>query len=142
VVRPGFAWPGAPGFLRIVENPFHIEGMGASLRVGAAALRPGLDAIALGLGDLPWLHDTTVSAALAAWGEQGGVLVPTYEGRRGHPVVVPGRLREALLGARGDEGARALFGGDVMTLWQTTDPGTVTDVDTPGDLRLASAGAA
>lgn len=135
VVRPGFAGVEGMGRAWVVENPAHAEGMGASLRVGVAAAT-GDEAMVLGLGDLPWLRGETVAGAVAAWHRVGGVVVAFHAGRRGHPVVVPGALRERLLGARGDVGARQVlerWEGRV-TLWPTDDAGAVRDVDVPADL--------
>lgn len=131
VVRPGVRL--ALGGVRTVECEDHAEGMGASLRAGVRALGEA-EAFVIGLGDLPWVRTETVVGAVEAWRRVGGVVVPTFEGRRGHPVVVAGTLRDRLLEARGDSGGRHLRAG--AHLWHTDDPGVVTDVDTPADLAL------
>ncbi|GMV40433.1 MAG: hypothetical protein AMXMBFR64_21490 [Myxococcales bacterium] len=131
VVRPGVRL--AMGGVRTVECEDHAEGMGASLRAGVEAVTE-TEAFVIGLGDLPWLRTETVVGAVEAWRRVGGVVVPTFDGRHGHPVVVAGTLRGRLLAARGDSGGRHLRAG--AHLWQTDDPGVVTDVDTPEDLAL------
>jgi molybdenum cofactor cytidylyltransferase len=74
---------------------------------------------------------------------QGAALVvPTFAGRRGHPVGFDGRFREHLLALSGDAGARAVLAtqGSAVYQLEVDDPGVVQDVDTQADAaRLARA---
>lgn len=136
VVRPGQD-PGEVGRACVVENPEAAEGMGASLRVGVAATPPDTACFVLGLGDMPGLSTATVRGLLAAWraGEHG-ILVPTFAGRRGHPVLVAGSYRDDLLRVRGDVGAREVIRAHAedARFHAVDDPAVVLDLDAPGDL--------
>ncbi len=133
VVRGGAAPVFVPGRAIVLINENADEGMGSSLRVGVAGADPGADAYVLALGDMPELSADLVARLLAAWRASGkGILVPVFEGRHGHPVVMSGRYREALLGSSGDVGARPILAGNE---WDTAlhavgDPGVVSDLDT------------
>ncbi len=121
--------------VRTVVNPDFREGMGASLRAGVEALPPDAVAVAVALGDLPGLSGEMVRAVVEAFrASSRGIAVPVFQGRRGHPVVFDlGRYRAALLGLRGDRGARAVVAAhpeDVLEV-PVNDPGAVEDVDTP-----------
>lgn len=55
---------------------------------------------------------------------------PVCGGVRGHPVALPARAFGAVLGLRGDEGARSLLRAFGLRLMPTNDTAALTDVDT------------
>jgi molybdenum cofactor cytidylyltransferase len=122
--------------LRLVEAADHAEGMGASLRAGVRALPPDCGGVFVFLGDMP-LIPAGLPAALAAALAPGVLAVaPTFDGRRGHPVLFARQLLPALATAQGDEGARAVLSGlgERLALVPSDSPGVLIDVDRPGDL--------
>lgn len=134
VVRPGFRLPYDVVNVRTVVNPDHLEGMASSLRAGVAAAPEG-EPLVLGLGDMPGLTPQVVQTVLDGW--RGGIAVPVYEGRRGHPVVFGPQYRSALLQVQADVGARAIVrehAADVV-LVPVGDPAVLRDIDTPADLE-------
>lgn len=124
---------GAGDRLRLVHAPDYVEGMGATLRTGVAALPADADGALVFLGDMP-LVPRGLSACLAL-AMKGGVLAvaPVFEGRRGHPVLFAAALFPALLTLTGDEGARAVLQGlgDRLKAIDVADSGVLFDVDTP-----------
>jgi len=139
VVQPGFRVPVGLAGARVVENPRHREGMGASLRAGVAAT--DADSWLVALGDMPRVATSTVEAVIDAVLEgTHGMVVPVYRGRRGHPVAIAAKYREPLLQVRGDEGARSILRDhpEDLRLLPVDDPGVVFDLDTPADLDTPS----
>ena len=136
VVRGGAAPVFAPGRATVLVNEKADEGMGSSLRVGVGGADPRAEAYILALGDMPELRAGLLRTLLATWRGSGkGILVPVFDGRRGHPVVIAGSYRGALLASSGDVGARRLLAeneGDVA-LCEVMDPAVVADLDTSGD---------
>ena len=68
---------------------------------------------------------------------EGAALAAAFvDGQRGHPVGFAARWRRELLALTGDEGARAVIGGNkgLLRRIETTDPGVLQDVDRPGDI--------
>jgi nicotine blue oxidoreductase len=63
-------------------------GPGASLRCGLAALGDDVEAAVVVLADGPGLSPEAVERVLAAWRVQPGVTAASYEGSRGHPLVL------------------------------------------------------
>jgi molybdenum cofactor cytidylyltransferase len=124
--------------------PWHLEdqgheGMGDSI---AAAVRATKDAGGWLIlpGDLPLVRPESLQAVAA--GLSGHTLVlPHYQGRRGHPVGFAASCRDALLLLKGPEGAapvaRAQAGVNPVSQLELDDPGIVTDVDTIRDLAEA-----
>jgi len=137
VVQPGFAAGPLPPRSRLVENPEHAEGMGASLRTGVRAAGAGADAWLVALADMPALTPALIEALLACYRDAGRpIAVPVCRGQRGHPVVLGAGLREELLALTGDVGARGIIRahpGWVAEL-ETEDEAVLFDVDVPADL--------
>ena len=99
------------------------------------------DAILLAPGDSPGLSSASVARLVAAWRERPNrIVAPMFEGRRGHPVVIPWHLAEAVADLPAGVGVNALLAehaGDVVEIAFETDT-VLVDLDTPEDLeRLA-----
>jgi CTP:molybdopterin cytidylyltransferase MocA len=110
-----------------VNCPDWERGPGASLRCGLAALRPGTDAAVVVLADGPNLAPEAIDRVVGAWrAGDGDVVAASYDGNRGHPLV----LGRAAWNQVPDEGARALE----PVLVPCDDLGAPGDVDTPEDL--------
>ncbi|MDY0062111.1 MAG: nucleotidyltransferase family protein [Myxococcota bacterium] len=137
VRRPGA--PDAPPGVQVVLNPDADEGMGSSLRRAVRALPVGTDAVVVGLADMPEVTTATLDLLVDAWRPCGpaGIVAPSHDGRRGHPVVFGAAHLPALALLGGDQGARALLATGPVTLLPVADPGVLRDLDTPADLEAA-----
>lgn len=126
VVRDGVADPNA----RVVVNPEPERGMGSSLRLALAAAT-GRRAVIL-LVDTPGIGADAVRAVLAL---DAPVVVATYGGRRGHPVVVDRSWwAEVATRAEGDRGARPFLVAHPDLVREVECPGDPSDLDTTEDL--------
>ena len=118
--------------------PWHLEaaghpGMGDSI---AAAVRATPDASGwlIVLGDLPLIRASTLQALAKALSLHD-VVIPTYNGQRGHPVGFSARCRGPLLGLTGDQGAASVVKMYGATLILLDDAGITSDIDTVADLQ-------
>lgn len=137
VVHPGFPTPPERPRCRFVVNPDHEEGMGSSLRAGVRAAPAATDAYLVALADMPGIGPGLIASLVAFYRTAGRrAVVPVYAGRRGHPVMIGGELREALLGVTGDVGAREILRAhpEWVGYFETADEAVVFDVDVPADL--------
>ncbi len=92
---------------RVVVNPAYAAGQSTSLRAGLAAINPGAAAALFLLGDQPQVYPRTIDVLIDAFQTHGApIVVPTYEGVRGHPVLIARALFEDLACVTGDMGAR------------------------------------
>lgn len=119
---------------RYVVAPDHASGMAYSLAAGIAAVPESWQAAIVCLGDMPLL-DPALLVRMAARASPSAIIVPTFEGRRGNPVLW-GRDYFPLLGAlRGDVGARSLFVGHGAAITEIAWTDSVAiDVDTDAAL--------
>lgn len=149
----GFQAAGEP--VHVVFNPRYAEGQAESLKVGLAALPPGIDVAVVLLGDQPRVSPALLRrlvAAAQAPGRLGAATLHTWEGHgegregrqgeggeTGGEPGVPAALRRALwqrVGElRGDEGARRLLRGLPEMARVPAGPGELADVDSPEDYR-------
>jgi molybdenum cofactor cytidylyltransferase len=127
----------APEEVSRVHAADHTEGMGASLRSGVASLPADAKGVLVFLGDMPAIPASIPSRLIAALEAGAAAAVPVFQGRRGHPVAFARTLFPDLLALSGDKGAREVLSrlGPGLAEIETDDPGVLTDVDTPDDLK-------
>ena len=128
---------------RLVWNPDHTEGLSMSLRAGVSVLPKGTRAVAVCLGDMPLVRpnhiDTLIRAFLAD--PDGSILVPTWQGKRGNPVLWTVDLLPEIGTLTGDVGVKALMDRHPTKVREVPvdESGILTDVDTPEALEKLTA---
>jgi molybdenum cofactor cytidylyltransferase len=114
------------------------QGMSASLRIGIAAVPGVCGAALICLGDMPFVRADTFDRVAAAFDPELGqvAIFPTYQGKRGNPVLLARSLFADIMRLSGDQGARALLGAipDRVGEIVTDDPGILCDIDRPDAL--------
>lgn len=126
-----------------VPNPDADAGMSRSIRLGVAATRErSADAAVFLPGDMPCVDPATVNRLVDTYAASADpIVIPTYEGRRGNPVLVGSACFDALGTLTGDVGARALFDTWPTRRVPVEDAGIHRDVDTVEELsRLRQSG--
>jgi molybdenum cofactor cytidylyltransferase len=128
------------GRARVIPNPDFAEGMSTSIRAGLRALPEGTEAAMIVLADQPFVAPGTLDSLIDEYKRlRPAVVIPTYTGLRGNPVVIDKRLFPEMMGLHGDVGCRAIFGGhaDSIVKLAVDDRGVVTDIDTMEDFVRA-----
>lgn len=122
--------------ITVVHNPAYEQGLSTSIRTGLRTVADGIEGLLLILGDQPLVQPRTLNRLIEAFTEtRPSVVIPTYRGQRGNPVLWDLRLRPRLEALQGDLGGRALFAElDDLVLLEVDDPGVVVDIDTRADL--------
>jgi CTP:molybdopterin cytidylyltransferase MocA len=88
--------------------------------------------------DHPMISQAAVSQLIAAFDStQKSVVLPIYEGRRGHPVIFRASLYEELLKASPEVGARQVVWAHADELAEvlTEDKGVTLNIDDPASYR-------
>jgi molybdenum cofactor cytidylyltransferase len=120
--------------VRTVVNRDPARGMFSSIQCGLAVAKA--DAIIVLPADMPFVQTTTVSLIVRTSLETGRVVVPAFNNRRGHPIGIPGGLRDGLLMMPPDRSLKDALAalGEELLLVDVSDEGVVRDVDRPEDL--------
>jgi molybdenum cofactor cytidylyltransferase len=126
----------ALGGLRVkfIHNPDYEEGLSTSLRAGLQGLPADIDGAVVLLADMPAVDAATIDKLIGAFNpEQGALLVvPTFAGKRGNPVLWSSRYFPALMAVQGDTGGRHLIGENPEAVAEVEIGETVAlDIDTP-----------
>lgn len=130
----------------VVQNPNWKEGQLSSIQAALRSLPAGqTDGIILFLVDHPLISQSVVDQLVSAfYSAKAPVVIPTYRGKRGHPVVFSSSLYQELLSAPADTGARAVVWahkGEVLEV-ETNEEGVVFNLNDPDSLRDALGDAA
>ncbi len=121
--------------VRFATNPRPQDGQGSSIAVGVAALKPLTRAALIVLGDQPRLPATVVPALLEAFRRTGkAIVVPSYLGTQGTPVLFSSDVFGELTALTGDAGARSVVAARPQRVERVPfDFAMPADVDTPED---------
>jgi molybdenum cofactor cytidylyltransferase len=143
----------SPQGLKITRNESYQQGMGTSLRMGLAAVDPQSTAALIILGDQPFVRPATLDRLIEFHGSlkreigkretgkpaaaRSQIVIPTYRGFRGNPVLLDRTVFPELQGLSGDMGCRAIFGDHTGGIYRlpVDDAGILLDIDSPEDLE-------
>lgn len=136
--------PHLPSEARWIYNPdYRTGGMFSSVCRGLEALPQDVAMAAILLGDQPTLTADVLLLLRAAWEVDAcptdRFYVPTFAGRRGHPLCVPAGLFPAVLAWPGTDGLRGVlrqYAAQVREV-AVSEPGILLDLDTPADYERA-----
>jgi molybdenum cofactor cytidylyltransferase len=121
----------------VIHNPDYAEGLSTSLRAGIASLPPDVDGAVVLLADMPGVNAAVIDRLIDAFRPEEGALivVPTFDGKRGNPVLWSARLFPDLMAVHGDTGGRHLIGANPEAVVEVElGRAVVLDIDTPEDL--------
>ncbi|MDZ4798993.1 MAG: nucleotidyltransferase family protein [Bryobacteraceae bacterium] len=118
-----------------VVNPDPERGQLTSLQAGFAALRPGVDQVFFTPVDYPGIRAETVQSVMAAAGD--APVVPEYNGKHGHPVLIPAWMTAEFLELPVTDSARTVIHRHAARTRYipVEDPGILLDVDDPEAYR-------
>lgn len=123
---------------RTIVNPDYADGMRSSIRAGMHAAPPEGEAFLIVLGDQPLVSLATINTLVARREATGArIIVPTYCGVRGNPVLLHRSLSPDIEAIHGDVGCRDVVNGhlDETVEVSVDDPGILIDIDTPEEVR-------
>jgi molybdenum cofactor cytidylyltransferase len=126
-------------------NPAYRDGLSSSLKAGLAAVpRGGIDGVLVALGDMPGVTGSDIDRLIAGFAPKEGrsIMVPTYQGKRGNPVLFAMHLVPELAEVEGDVGAKHVIGqhGDEVAEVEIGSRRIFLDVDTPEALERIKSG--
>lgn len=125
----------ASGIAFAVNEDYRL-GMLSSIQAGFKALPGEAEAAVIMLGDQPFLAAPVVDTVIGAYREsRKGIVIPTFHGRRGHPILVDLKFRAEVLAIDPAEGLRRLIRAHPEDIGEveTGDADILRDLDTPED---------
>ena len=96
-------------FFKFSFNPDPDSEMNASISAGVKELPPSSKATLIALADHPAVPPTVVCQLIAEWRNGSKLIIPTWQNRGGHPVLVDLQYRPELLNLDPNLGLKALF---------------------------------
>jgi len=116
------------------------RGLGASIAEAVAELShdarlKSVEAIAILLGDMPWIQQETL-LSLQRIATRDTIVRPCHEGKPGHPVIFGRTLWPALEALSGHTGAKEIIRNNAAHYreYHVQDAGTMMDIDVPAHL--------
>jgi len=123
----------------VIVNENYQRGQLSSLIAAIEATPPQTQAILLCLADMPFITAKIVNEIIAKFREtSAAIIVPVFDGKRGHPTLFARAVFDELLSAPSEQGARfVLYSNEQRVLeLQTSNSGVQVRIDTPDDYRL------
>jgi molybdenum cofactor cytidylyltransferase len=130
-----------PLSVTVVLNPDYRKGQLSSLIAAIQRLQAEsakVDGVLVHLVDHPLINPAVINDMIDRFYESNRLIViPTYKGKRGHPVLLSSRLFPELLSTPLDQGANAVVRAhrEETLEMETGDEGVIIDIDTPDEYR-------
>jgi molybdenum cofactor cytidylyltransferase len=124
-------------------NKNYQKGMLTSVKTGLSMLSPNEDAVLIALVDQPMIKSGLINKLILAFEEgEKGIVLPTYQGRHGHPIIIStGYVDDIMqLNDNTEGGLRDLINaqrGDWLEVPVDT-PDVIEDIDSPEDYQRLS----
>lgn len=122
--------------IRVAVNPDNCSDMAASVRVGLNALENSASAVMICLADHPLVLQETIKAMLDAHQKNPeAVIIPSHNGRRGHPTLFPRKIIQEIFAS---SSLRVLISRHESLIQYVVveDRGVVLDMDRPEDYAM------
>lgn len=120
------------------ENERFEEGMLSSVQTGFSAVPPESEGVLVLLGDQPMVSETVINRLISVFQKTAkGLIIPTFNGKRGHPVLISSKYKQSINSLNPEMGLRELFlknSRDILEIEVQTED-VLKDIDTPEDYQ-------
>lgn len=127
----------------IVINPAWEKGQLSSIQAAVRKIPAGTDGMLLCLIDHPLISSALVSELITQfYKSRKPIVLPVFEGRRGHPVIFSASLYDELLRAPLETGARAVVWAHASEVEEvpTNEEGCILNLNDPEAMNRAIGG--
>jgi molybdenum cofactor cytidylyltransferase len=124
--------------VRVVINENYQQGIGSSLKAGLSAVDPQTVAALIILADQPFVRPATLDRLIMEHQQsKAQIVIPTYRGFRGNPVLLDRSVFVEVMALNGDMGCRAIFGAHSEGIVKAAvdDVGILLDIDRQTDFE-------
>jgi molybdenum cofactor cytidylyltransferase len=124
--------------VRFAHNPHYRLGMSESIKRGVAAIAPDARAVMIALVDQPLIGPEIIDQIIYAYETRDSlVVIPTFEGQRGHPVILDLGLKREILEMDPNRGLRQVVQAherDTLRV-RVSNRAVLLDFDYPEDYK-------
>lgn len=124
--------------IKSVFNPDFQSGMLSSVQCGFKAVPEGTRAVLVVLGDQPRISSSIINQLIEAYNKTGkGIVLPVFEGERGHPVIIDIKYKEEVGNLSPEIGLRGTVYShreDILEV-EVDTPSILEDIDDETDYR-------
>lgn len=123
--------------IETVHNEQFCDGLASSIRVGVQACEDNADGILICHGDMPLISKDHIQALCTAFLRHSDkIIMPSFRGRQGNPLLWPKRYFSRLKSLKGDRGAKAILQENLDAIIRVDfdDEAILFDVDDPATL--------
>jgi molybdenum cofactor cytidylyltransferase len=124
--------------VRVVLNQNYRQGIGTSLKAGLASVDSDAQAALIALADQPFVRSATLDRLISEHrASKAQIVIPTYRGFRGNPVLLDRSVFSEVMALTGDVGCRAIFGDHTEGIVKVAvdDVGILLDIDRQSDFE-------
>lgn len=120
----------------IAYNKDYSLGQTSSVQCGIKQCHQHSDGIFIWPVDCPLIQTSTIELLIKAHHDNPTkILIPTYQGKKGHPPLFPSVYKSKLMQLTVDQGINVLFSNDDVLLISTDDAGVLKTFNTPEEYK-------
>jgi molybdenum cofactor cytidylyltransferase len=123
-----------------VYNPLFKEGMLSSIQCGFNSIPKKVDAVIVLLGDQPMVETELINQLVNRYRKtREKIIIPVYQGERGHPVLIDVRLKDEIFSLDPGKGLRELMYSHLDEVYEleVDSPNILKDIDNIDDYNIA-----
>ncbi|MBR9997443.1 MAG: XdhC family protein [Cyclobacteriaceae bacterium] len=120
-------------------NPLFKEGMLSSIQCGFKSISKWVNAVVLLLGDQPMVEPDVIDQLINMYRKtRAGIIIPVYQGERGHPVLIDTRFRQEIFSLDPKKGLRELMYNhpEEIRELEVNSPNILKDIDNVEDYNI------
>jgi molybdenum cofactor cytidylyltransferase len=120
--------------IKFVFNKDFESGMASSIKTGLNHLSNNIEAFFICLGDMPMVNSDIYNQLIKSR-NQKNIIVPTYNGQQGNPVLFDKSMKEKVMDITGDVGAKKILelNKDKILNLEINDQSITKGFNTQGD---------
>ncbi|MEM3616075.1 MAG: nucleotidyltransferase family protein [Candidatus Methanomethylicia archaeon] len=124
---------------RVIVNLEYDIGMSSSVKCGVRSIMSRSEAVLIIPGDYPFIEVETINNVIKKYREtHAPIIIATYNGRRGHPILIGRELFQEVLEINEESmGLKAVIRRheNEIVYADAKGMGAITDIDSPEDLK-------
>lgn len=125
--------------VRSVYNDDYADGQMTSVHCGLSALTQDCSGVMVALGDQPALTVNDINFLVDAYNARGKaqVVMPTYKGNRGNPIIISEQSRQDISAGKRKLGCRRFIrdNPELVQMVEMNSPSVIIDLDTPQEYQ-------